>query len=1150
MRIFFADFSGGRGGCFVCLGMTSCLSRCRAAAVLAFFFGLFAVANAAPVKFNIPAQPAPAALQLFIKQSGAQVMFVADEVKDVVSKPVAGDYEPMAALRLLLQGTGYTVTERKAGWFAVVRENTGAVRGALVLPGGAPAAGVLVVVRETGQSVEADKDGQFFFSAVAPGSHVLAVRAEGYQPLHITDVVVKAGHEVALSRETLRKPADGVTVLEPFTVRGDPLTELEKFEVSGSKQKPFQDANVDIPRTVNDAKPYYIFNDAVIEQTGAATVEEFLSKKLPMISSFTSGSKQSAAAVLPYTGTSSTVAMRGLSATQTLILMNGRRLPNVVNGTTETAPDLNSIPLGIIDRIEVLPSSASGIYGGGAVGGVINIITKRNYTGGEIKLTYDNTFDSDTAKRRVDLMYGLTLEGGRTHVMISANKSDANSLTVNERYELIRKNVARVAANNPAFFTGANTLLGTTPRIDSQNGVPLVLKAAFGGQSLGTPFLFVPAGYRGLAADGTAGLIAQVGKNDTDWPNTEQWYNGRQYAIYNLPQIESIRGEIRRQMLPALELFFSASYDSNLMDTVVSPSTYASQNGITVAATSPTNPFNQTVVVRFPAPDGEVPYRSLQIRRQLLGGFSLKLPHDWQVLGDYAWNQSAGSMRNNTPAFTTIAAAGNSGAIDPFIDLMRHPASDQVAPYISTTFTTAGMRMTSASLRGAGPLGEILGLKPTLAFGVEHREELRADQRIRSVNAALAAENFFSGSLGARQTITSYYAELTLPLLARERTFRGLRLLEVQLTGRRDDYTTTTRRARTAYSTPEPPEFDEPKVDYTSTNPTYGIRYKPLEDVMFRAAFAKGFLPPTATQLIPGVRGTFASTVTDPRRGNTSVAIIPDPSGGNPDLVPETSKNWSGGVVYTPKFLPGFRLAVDYVLIEKRNNIGSLGAQVIVNNEALFPERVTRGPVPAGDPYGVGPITGINTMTMNLYSTTVEAYDLSVGYQKATATWGTFGFDALGTVSTHYLQRITLGAPELEYVGTPSSAGPLKLRGNFTATWSRGPWQLGWTTTYYDDYKVMAAPFTTALTNVLNNGGPVVPSQTYHDVFARYRFGTADRSGAKWRRLLDRTELLVGVRNVFNKEPEFDGTSLTGFFFSPYGDARLASYTLSLKRAF
>ena len=104
---------------------------------------------------------------------------------------------------------------------------------------------------------------------------------------------------------------------------------------------------------------------------------------------------------------------------------------------------------------------------------------------------------------------------------------------------------------------------------------------------------------------------------------------------------------------------------------------------------------------------------------------------------------------------------------------------------------------------------------------------------------------------------------------------------------------------------------------------------------------------------------------------------------------------------------------------------------------------------------------------------------------------------------------------------------------------------------YYDRYKVTGPPLSTVLTSTLNNGGPWVASQLLQDVFVRYRFGpVAKQEGRARHWLTDRTEVLLGVRNIMDREPAFDGSSLTAFFMSPYGDVRLRSYWISVKRGF
>ena len=94
----------------------------------------------------------------------------------------------------------------------------------------------------------------------------------------------------------------------------------------------------------------------------------------------------------------SEVGLRGLGPTRTLVLIDGQRLIPIFSGAA-SVPDLNSVPLAMVDRIEVLRDGASSIYGADAVGGVINIITKKHADG----MTIDGFGGHQRAWRRHDL---------------------------------------------------------------------------------------------------------------------------------------------------------------------------------------------------------------------------------------------------------------------------------------------------------------------------------------------------------------------------------------------------------------------------------------------------------------------------------------------------------------------------------------------------------------------------------------------------------------------------------------------------------------------------------------------------------------------------------------------------------------------------
>src|SRR3546814_10763655 len=98
-------------------------------------------------------------------------------------------------------------------------------------------------------------------------------------------------------------------------------------------------------------------------------------------------------------GDKSAINLRGLGENQTLILVDGRRLSSLSAGFSPGQPNLNGIPLAAVERIEVLQTTASAIYGGSAPGGVINVVLRRGYEGGEVSVSHDNSFEDRKSTR-------------------------------------------------------------------------------------------------------------------------------------------------------------------------------------------------------------------------------------------------------------------------------------------------------------------------------------------------------------------------------------------------------------------------------------------------------------------------------------------------------------------------------------------------------------------------------------------------------------------------------------------------------------------------------------------------------------------------------------------------------------------------------
>ena len=408
------------------------------------------------------------------------------------------------------------------------------------------------------------------------------------------------------------------------------------------------------------------------------------------------------------------------------------------------------------------------------------------------------------------------------------------------------------------------------------------------------------------------------------------------------------------------------------------------------------------------------------------------------------------------------------------------------------------------------------------------------------------------------QSVDSIYAEALIPLFSADNAVPGVKSLDLQLSVRYDDYETVSPDENAdvvVESRGDPIEpFDTNTNNFSSTDYTVGVRYQPIDDIILRGSYSTGFVPPNVTQIfqteIPGL----FSFIIDPQR-SFFFGPIDTTLGGNPDLRPEESESWSVGTIVEPSFIPGFRLSVDYTLIEKEDEIAGITAADLLNLEGFFPGRVTRGELtPADEAQGftAGPVLALNTSAINLAFSSSEAIDIQIDQSFESDRYGLFKFYAL---ATHLLKVDTQILPESDVrdrVGFDD--GPLEWRGNFGLTWTSpaDDWVIGWNAQYYHDYLVYSSTASDSVVEdeVRNHGQESIPSEVYHDLRFVYRpaFDSSRFNG-----LLDGVQVSLGIQNVFDKEPELrpagGGFDLRGQF-SPYGDVRGRRYSVTLRKSF
>lgn len=890
--------------------------------------------------------------------------------------------------------------------------------------------------------------------------------------------------------------------------------------------------NVDIRRTENDAQPYVVFTQEDLERSRALVLEDFFRTRLPMNATQDSATDTSTNSEA---GNAGQIDLRGLGADETLVLVNGRRIPSVFDGRELRQGNINGIPVAAIERIEVLPSSASGIYGGGATGGVVNIILKSDYSGLELGIIYRDTDRFDAGAVQLSAAGGTNLEGGRTNILFSAGYTKTSDLLSSER-PFNRESTLLTLRNNPSAVTQPPRF-GLTPNIRTVNGANLVLDT---GANLGSAFASVPLGYAGPSGDFGAALASTAGTYNLDG-------NALNNQLVQASEIVSVNGSVRRRMSSWLELFADFSFDRTTANSSREAALF-----VTLAANSTNNPFQQQIRVGFPLVGSSLDAtRRVENIRSNVGGI-FRLPGEWSIAIDGSWSRSTSSSQRETQIRPTTAGNAYLQTIA-LRDSTAFPIDYSAANFNAPDTTSVGpytLTQRNLSARASGSAIDLPAGRIALTALLEYREERLSNSLITSTSLGVASMTY---TPPASRNVSSAYLEARIPIVAPRMAPPFAHSLDLLASVRYDDYTLVASSGffPIAAGSP-PPAVAFGRSELSSTDYTLGLRYEPVEGLILRGSYATGFLPPGISQLTgfedPFAPGDIISfQLVDPRRGNTLVAGELGPviviSGGNDQLRPETSESLSAGFVATPGWLPGARFSVDYTRISKRNEITTPVLQFVLSNEALLPgNRITRGPNLPGDPAGwAGPITRIDGTLVNLLNSRVEALDVRFDYDLRTRTAGIWHFYLTATKLLSSQRRLFAADPMTEFVG--SFDGPLEWRANAGLTLQLGGWTVSWDSQYFGPYAVTFADPASASLNparIASQGRVGVPGQWYHDLLVRYAFEIV--SG-------HRTEVSLGIQNLFDRDPPIIASALSATY-SPYGNALGRRFTLSVRQRF
>ncbi|MDZ7867826.1 MAG: TonB-dependent receptor [Rheinheimera sp.] len=183
----------------------------------------------------------------------------------------------------------------------------------------------------------------------------------------------------------------------------------ERIEVTGSR----------IKRTdLAGASPVTVISAEDIALSGFANVEEILQAGIGNAGRSVEGNESS------WTQGANTINLRGMGENRTLVLVNGKRVPQfpTATGGTTNFVDTSTFPSSAVERIEILTGGASAIYGSDAVGGVVNIILKKDYQGTRLNLRHENPQHGGRDKSKLALTTGFDSKFGQTVLVVDYSK--------------------------------------------------------------------------------------------------------------------------------------------------------------------------------------------------------------------------------------------------------------------------------------------------------------------------------------------------------------------------------------------------------------------------------------------------------------------------------------------------------------------------------------------------------------------------------------------------------------------------------------------------------------------------------------------------------------------------------------------------------
>jgi len=837
-----------------------------------------------------------------------------------------------------------------------------------------------------------------------------------------------------------------------------------KIEVTGSNIRRVQGEG-SLPVTVITRKQ--------IEQTGATSVPELLQK----ISSNSSQNSTSLAnSVGAATFSAQTASLRGLGGQFTLVLLNGHRIegfPGEIQGVAGV--NLAGIPFDAIERVEILKDGASAIYGSDAIAGVINFITRDDYTGAEVTGQYGTPTRSGGGDQYSGSgSFGIgSLDKDRYNFFGTVSYREQKPLDQRDR------DFSDTGFRNFGLFTLSSN---TNPGNITTGGIGPVLNGK-------------------LCGPGNTGHNTYF--NDPNFGLVGCYYDpARTPGVQMIPddKLTNAFAKATFQLSDNWQAYVTGLYAHDETKLAIQPSPVSSvfpwgpgksQSGaITLQPDSPYYPHD--IAAQFGV-DGEplnVRYRTFDAglrtktdtndQGSAYAGLKGSIG-DWDVEGSGYYNEgkTVEHLDDGYFDYRIMQPLLNSGTINFFGPNTPATIAAERSSVLNIDAVTDKAKSYGADVKASGEIFKLPAGSVAVAVGAGARKET-LDQEFPPV----VIGGYVSGYGGSLANVSASrkqydgFGEINIPIV---------KTLEADAAVRYDHYS----------------DFGG------TTNPKVSLRWQPTKELLFRGSYGHGFVAPSLFQLYqPPITGVSQSGLSDPIRcpvtGNTGIDCKTQfgvTFGGNPNLKPQRSEQIGAGVVYEP--VPGASVSVDYFKINVSDFIlDGIAPAIVLGDLAKYGNLVHRGPVDPNFPSLPGPITAIDSFQLNLAGVHIQGLDIDLRYRAPEQSWGRLTFELQGT----YYLRYDTSNPDGSFTGgvsntygSPSIGVVPRWKHYATLTWDRGPWSTTLAQTFQDSYTDAGVDFSNYLQRT-------VGTMSIWDLNTTY-------SGFK------NTKITVGVKNLLDTNP-------------------------------